>query len=64
MPFVSNGAYWLNLLFKKWRTDIRNTVEDKQLLSIEKSVAIREEIGNQGENFEKLFDQKMRKYGY
>ncbi|MEQ8582019.1 MAG: hypothetical protein RIC30_03960 [Marinoscillum sp.] len=58
MPFASNGAYYLSLLFKKWRTDKRNLIENKQLLSIEKSIALREEIRSQEEKFDKLLDTK------
>lgn len=58
MPFASNGAYYLSLVFKKWRTEKRNEVDNKQLLSIEKSIALREEIRNQEEKFDKLLEGK------
>lgn len=58
MPFISNGAYYLSLKFKKWRIDQRNAVEMKQLLSIEKSIELREEIRSQQEKFDRLLDSK------
>jgi len=58
IPFISNGAYYLNLIFRKWRIDKKNEVENKQLLSIEKSIELRTEIRSQEEKFEKLLDGK------
>ena len=44
VPFLSNGAYWLSLKFNKWRIDKRNSVEQKQLLTLEQSSALRNEL--------------------
>lgn len=58
VPFLSNGAFWLNLKFKKWRIDQKNQIENKQLLTIEKSIALREQIRNQEERFQKITEEK------
>lgn len=58
IPFVSNGAFWLNLNFEKWKKDKKNIVEKKQLLSLEQSISIREELLNQENKFEKLLNKK------
>lgn len=58
VPFISNGAYWLALRFRKWRIDQRNEIEMKQLLTIEQSIELREEIRNQQNRFEELLKDK------
>lgn len=58
VPFLSNGSFWLSELFKKWRIDKRNEIERKQLLTIEQSIALREEVRNQEERFEKILANK------
>ena len=47
VPFITNGAYWLSLKFNKWRVDQKNLVDGKQLLSIEQSIELREQISKQ-----------------
>lgn len=47
IPFFSNGAFWLSLRFQKWRTEQKNIIERKQLLTFEQSLQLREEIINQ-----------------
>lgn len=58
IPFVSNGAYWLSLKFNKWKKDQKNIVDKKQLLTIEQSIDLREQISKQEERFEKLLENK------
>lgn len=58
MPFVSNGAYWLDLKFKTWRLNQKNKIEGKQLLTIEQSIKLRTEIRQQEESFDKLLQKK------
>lgn len=58
VPFITNGAYWLSLNFQKWRYDKKNSVENLKLLTLEKSIQLREEIQNQQDKFEKLLHSK------
>lgn len=58
IPFISNGAFWLSLKFNKWKVDQKNIVDKKQLLSIEQSIALREEVERQEERFGKLVENK------
>ena len=59
-PFLAVAAYYVSLRFKKWKIDIRNTQEDLQVLSIEDSIELREEIRNQSERFDKLLSGKNK----
>lgn len=58
IPFITNGAYWLSLKFQQWRLDQKNVIERKQLLTIEQSIQLREEISIQEEKFEKFLKEK------
>jgi hypothetical protein len=58
IPFISNGAYWLNLIFNQWKSDKKNEVERKQLLTIEQSIQMRELIAEQEKRFENLLEDK------
>ncbi|OIV42758.1 hypothetical protein [Flavobacterium johnsoniae] len=58
VPFMTNGAYWLSLKFNKWRVDQKKIVDRKQLLTIEQSIELREQISKQEERFAKLVDDK------
>lgn len=40
-PYLSNHAYWITLIYSKWRSDKKNEVEMQQLLTVEQSIAIR-----------------------
>lgn len=57
-PFISTGAFWVSIKFSKWRSNIKNSEEKKQLLSIEQSLELREEIRNQEEKFDRLLKTK------
>lgn len=58
VPFVSNGAYWLNLKFNIWKSDKKNEVERKQLLTLEQSIQLRELIADQEKRFENILSDK------
>ncbi len=58
IPFVSNGAYWLNLKFDKWRVDKKAEIEKKKLLTIEQSIQLREQIVNMENQFDSLLRDK------
>lgn len=58
IPFVSNGAYWLSLKFNKWKRDEKIKIEMKQLLTLEQSIELREQLSKQEEKFEKLLENK------
>ncbi len=58
VPFISNGAYWLSLRFIKWRREQKNKVELKQLLTLEQSIELREQIFNQEKRIEKILTDK------
>jgi hypothetical protein len=57
-PFISTGAFWVWLRFKNWQNELRNEIENKQLLTLEKSVELRMEIRNQQEQFDKILSSK------
>lgn len=58
IPLISNGAFWMNLIYKKWKTDKKNEVEKTQLLTIEQSVELRKEIRDKEIQFEKILEKK------
>jgi hypothetical protein len=57
-PFISNGAYWLSLIFKRWRNDKKNKVESKQLLTMEQSISMRKQITEQENYYERIVSDK------
>lgn len=58
VPFITNGAFWLTIIFDKWRADKRNEVDNKSRLTIEQSIQIREQMANREEWFQKQLDEK------
>ena len=58
IPFVTNGAYWLDLNFDKWRIEKKHQIEKKQLLTIEQSISLRELIINTEKRIEELLLDK------
>ena len=58
IPFFVNGAYWVSLSFANWRLTQKNLIEKKQLLTVEQSIELREQILKQEERFSKLVDDK------
>ena len=57
-PFISNGAYWVNLKFKKWKIDQKNNIEEKQLLTLEQSISIRKELREKENDFQEMISKK------
>lgn len=58
IPFFSNGAYWLSIKFENWKLEQKNLIESKQLLTVEQSIELREQILKQEERFSKLVQDK------
>lgn len=58
IPLASNGSYWLSLIYLDWKKRKKNEVEKKQLLSLEQSINLREQIANQELKFAKLVEDK------
>jgi hypothetical protein len=58
IPFLVNGAYWISLSFSNWRLTQKNLIEKKQLLTVEQSIELREQILKQEERFSKLVDDR------
>ena len=58
IPFVTNGAYWLSIIFNKWKIDKKNEVDRLQLLSLEQSIDLREQMSKQGEIFDKMIEKQ------
>lgn len=58
IPFFSNFAYLAHINFNKWRVDQRNSVEMKQLLTLEQSIELREELIRQKKRFDELLNDK------
>ncbi len=53
-PFISTGAYWINLRFNKWKYELKCESENSQMLTFEKSIELRLEMSKQQELFAKL----------
>ncbi|MDP5198565.1 hypothetical protein [Flavobacterium sp. DG2-3] len=58
IPFLTNGAYWLDLKFTTWRINQKNDIEGKKLLTLEQSIKLRSDLRELEENFEKLLERK------
>jgi|GEM_PF-2504987 hypothetical protein len=58
IPFLTNGAYWLDLKFKTWRVNKKNQIVGKQLLTLEQSIRLRTEMREMEESFDKLLEKK------
>lgn len=57
-PFLSNGTYWLSLIFNQWKINKKNEVQKNQLITLEQSIALREQIKNRENRFEELLEDK------
>lgn len=57
-PILGNLAYWITIIYSKWRLDKKNEVEKKQLLSIEQSIALRTSVNQIQESYIKLNTDK------
>lgn len=58
IPFISNGAYYLNLKFDKWKVDNKHKIEKKQLITLEQSIQLREQIVESERKFDLLLESK------
>lgn len=58
IPFISNDAYLLSLKFEKWRVDNKNKIEKMQLLTLEQSIQLREQIVEAERKFDLLIQNK------
>ena len=58
VPFLTNGAYWITLIFDEWRNTKKNEIEGKRLLTLEQSIMLRTELQDQEESFDKLLKGK------
>ncbi len=58
IPFITNGAYWLDIKFTNWRVNAKNEIEGKQLLTVEQSIQLRMDIRELELNFDKLLEKK------
>ncbi|WP_026836973.1 hypothetical protein [Gillisia sp. JM1] len=58
VPFISNGAYFLSLKFEQWRIDNKNKIERKQLLTLEQSIQLRQQLLDYEKKFESLLSKK------
>lgn len=58
IPFLSNGAYWISLKFEQWRIDNKHKIERKQLLTLEQSIQMREQLLDYEKKFESLLNEK------
>jgi len=57
-PFATTGALWVTLWFRRLQRDLRNKIEQTQLLSLEQSIALRLNVKNQQERFDRLLKDK------
>ena len=60
LPLITNGAFWLDLLYNRWRVNKKNSVESKQLLTIEDSMNLRELHLSNEKRFEALLENKNK----
>lgn len=60
LPFIANGAFWISMKFDNWKRNKKNEIERKQLLTLEQSIEIREEMQKQSENFAKMLEGKNK----
>lgn len=60
-PLFSNGAYWLNLKYKKWKEDQKKLIENKTSLTIEQSNELRKQLSEGNKEFQILIDAKENK---
>ena len=58
VPFISNGTYWLSLIFSQWKVNKKNEIQKNQLITLEQSIALREKIKNNEKRFEELLEDK------
>ncbi|MFA7420592.1 MAG: hypothetical protein WCZ90_12985 [Melioribacteraceae bacterium] len=57
-PFVTTGAMYVWLRHKKWQNELKNKIENLQLIPLDKSIALRLEMKNQSTLFQALLEGK------
>ena len=57
-PFITTGALWIWLKFKKTQQTLKNNIEGQQLLNLEQSISVRLEVQNQQDKFDRLLKSK------
>ena len=58
IPVFSNGAYWLSIIYNKWKVEKKKEVELSQQLTLEQSIELRKQISEQENQFEKMLSNK------
>jgi hypothetical protein len=58
LPFVANGAFYVNLKFSAWKKNQKQIIEGDELLSKNESIALRKEILEQENKFLLLLNSK------
>jgi hypothetical protein len=58
VPLISNGSYWLSLIYQNWKSKKKYEVEQKQLLTLEQSISLRTEMRNIELELSKIIDKK------
>ncbi len=58
VPFITNGSYWLDMWFKKWRIKKKIEFEDETPLLPKKANELRKKIRDVNEEFERLNEEK------
>jgi hypothetical protein len=56
--FIANYAFWLQAYYKTWRNNKKIETEGKQLLTLEQSLKLRNDISKIEVEFEKLIQEK------
>lgn len=58
VPLFSNGAFWINAIYTKWRVNKKNQVDGGVLLTTEQSVKLRMKLAEQEKTFYNSLSEK------
>lgn len=58
VPFISNGAFWINLYFRQWRSNKKLIIEEKKIMSQEKANSLKNELREKENEYEKIIEVK------
>lgn len=58
IPIFSNGAYWLTIIYNKWKIEKKKEIELSQQLTLEQSIALRKQVSDQESQFERILSGK------